>query len=302
MSRGRYYLRQGYISLLVLFLGTVVYVTSSTAIDPHVLNSVRVDYQARRWHVVLTGSESMIYRSTKVSDPLRVVVDLPNTLNKTVPEPRVVDKGAIDIIRTEQLFHDPQPLTRVEITLNREASHKITRRGEEIWISFNTAQPVTEAEPTLIEPVVKPKAQQLPVTKEGATPKPSASKPVPSTRPSEKKSPPSASKILSIRQLKMDQEIRYYIIANGSLADYVAFHLTNPSRLVVDLTGVKSTAVTDALSFGGPWVKKVRFGLHTNKVRVVFDLIPEAGLPYQIVSGDDQLIISFKAGTGFQPR
>ena len=100
----------------------------------------------------------------------------------------------------------------------------------------------------------------------------------------------------------MDQELRYYIIANGSLADYVAFHLTNPPRLVVDLTGVKSTAVTDTLSFGGPWVKKVRFGLYTNKVRVVFDLIPEAGLPYQIVSRDDRLIVSFKAGTGFQPR
>jgi hypothetical protein len=63
--------------------------------------------------------------------------------------------------------------------------------------------------------------------------------------------------------------------------------------------GVKSTEVEKALSFDGPWVKGVRFGIYADKIRVVFDLIPEAGLPYDIISKEDQLAVSFKPGSGF---
>jgi hypothetical protein len=56
------------------------------------------------------------------------------------------------------------------------------------------------------------------------------------------------------------------------------------------------------LAFGGPWVKKVRVSVCTSKVRVVFDLTPEAGLPYGIISGEDRLAVSFKPGPGFPTR
>jgi hypothetical protein len=66
--------------------------------------------------------------------------------------------------------------------------------------------------------------------------------------------------------------------------------------------GVKSTEIEGALSFGGLLVKKVRIGVYTSKVRVVFDLIPEAGLPYDIVLGKDRLLVSFKPGPSFPPQ
>jgi hypothetical protein len=53
------------------------------------------------------------------------------------------------------------------------------------------------------------------------------------------------------------------------------------------------------LTFDGPWVKGVRFGVYTSKVRVVFDLIPEAGLPYYVMSEENRLVVSFKPGSGF---
>ncbi len=112
----------------------------------------------------------------------------------------------------------------------------------------------------------------------------------------------SASTVLSIHTLQLERELKYYILADGSLADYYAFHLINPPRLVVDLMGVKSTEIKDTQSSSGPWVKKIRVGLYTNKVRVVFDLVPEAGLPYQIISGGDRLVVSFTEGAGFPPR
>jgi hypothetical protein len=297
MRCGRYYLRQGYIFLLLWFLGTFAYTPLSTATDPHLLKDVSVVYQDGQWHVVLTGSKAMTYRVLKAFTPLRLVVDLIDTLNEISPSPLVLNYEIIGTVRTVQLAGEPQPRTQVEISLIRDAPHKITRRGEEIWISFDTTQPKIEVVPSRTEPVAKPMAEKPPVAKEVVTPKPSPQKPSPP--PLERKSLPPVSKVLSVRQSKMDEELRYDIIVDGSLADYVAFHLTSPPRVVVDLMGVKSTEVEKALSFDGPWVKGVRFGIYADKIRVVFDLIPEAGLPYDIISEEGRLVVSFKPGSGF---
>ena len=299
MRSGRYHLsRQSWIFLLMWFLYNIGCPSPSSASTPHLLKDVSVVYQDGQWYVVLTGSKAMAYRALKVVDPLRLVVDLINTLNKISPSPLVLNYEVIGTVRAVQLVGEPYPHTRVEISLTKDASYKIIRRGEAIWISFGTAQPKVEVEPSRTDPVAKPNSQQPPVTREIATPKPSPEKQTPP--PLVRKSLPSASKILSVRQSKMGQELRYEIIVDGNLADYLAFHLTNPPRVVVDLMGVKSTEVEEALSFDGPWVKGVRLGIYANKVRVVFDLIPEAGLPYGIVSEEDRLVVSFKPGSGFQ--
>jgi len=299
MRYGRYHLRQSWSILLMWFLYSIACPSPSSASTTHVLKDVRVVHQDGQWHVVLTGSKAMTYRALKVFDPLRLIVDLINTLNEMSPRPFASNYEVIGTVRTVQLVREPYPHTRVEIRLTKDAAYEITRRGEEIWISFDTTQPKIKVEPARTEPVAKPKAQQPPVTKEVATPKPSPRKPTPAPPPMERKSLPPASKVLSVRQSKMDQELRYDIIVDGSLADYVAFHLTSPPRVVVDLMGVKSTEVEKALSFDGPWVKGVRFGIYADKIRVVFDLIPEAGLPYDIISEEDQLVVSFKPGSGF---
>ena len=294
MRYGRYHLRQSWIFLLMWFLYSVGCPSPSSASTTHLLKDVSVVYQDGQWHVVLTGSKAMTYRALKEVDSLRLIVDLINTLNEMPPSPLVLNYEVIGTVRTVQLAGEPQPRTQVEISLIRDAPHKITRRGEEIWISFDTTQPKIKVVPSRTELVAKPMAEG-----EVATPKPSPQKPPPPPPPMERKSLPSASKVLSVRQSKMDKELRYDIIVDGSLADYVAFHLTNPPRVVVDLMGVKSTVVEKALNFDGPWVKGVRFGVYTSKVRVVFDIIPEAGLPYDIISEEGRLVVSFKPGSGF---
>ena len=299
MRYGRHHLWQGWIIFVVWFLYTFFFSCPSSAITTHVLKNVRTVYQNEQWHVVLTGSRAMAYRALKVVDPLRLVVDLINTLNKMSPTPLVLNYEVIGTVRTVQLVSEPYPHTRVEISLTKDASYKIISRGEEIWINFGTTQPKVEVEPSRTEPVAKPKAKQPPVTREIATSKPSPEKPTPAPPSLERKSLLTASKVLSVRQSKMDQELRYDIIVDGSLADYVAFHLTNPPRVVVDLIGAKSTEVEKSLNFDGPWVRGVRLGLYADKVRVVFDLIPEAGLPYDIISGEDRIVVSFKPGSGF---
>ena len=302
MRSDRLYLGQSWILLLVWILSTIGCPTPSGATGPQPLSEITVVYEKDRWHVVLAGTRSMTYRAIKVVDPLRLVLDLANTSNEMHPKPLVVDNEVIGTIKTAQIVHEPQPLTRVEIGLNQNASYKITRQGKKIWVSFNTAQHMTNVEPIRIEPDVGPKVKQAPVTMAVATLTPLPKKPIPPSKPLGKSSLASATKVLSVHQLKMEYELRYYIIANGSLGGYVFFHLTNPPRLVLDLMGVRATEIKHNLNFRGPWVKKVRVGVYTSKVRVVFDLTPEAGLPYDIISGEDRLAVSFKPGPGFPTR
>ena len=302
MSRRIYCLKQSWIFLLVWPLWVIGYSPLPAAAATEVLSEITVIYEKGQWHVVLTGPQSVSYRAIKVVNPLRLVVDLPNTLNEMHPKPFIVDNEVIGIIKTAELIHEPRPLTRVEIGLNQNVSYGITRQGKEIWVSLNMAEPATKVKPPQTEPSVTSKAMKYSTKKEVTTLKSPPKETILPSKPLGKSSLPSASKVLSIHQLKMDEELRYYIVANGSLADYVSFHLTNPPRLVVDLIGVKATDIEGALSFRGPWVKKVRVGRYTTKVRLVFDLIPEQGLPYDIISGKDRLVVSFRPGVSFPPR
>jgi hypothetical protein len=302
MSRQVHYHRKRSIFLFLWLLWVITYSTLAVAAPPEVLSEITVVYERGQWHTILTGPQSVSYRAIKAIDPLRLILDLPNTLNEINPKPFTVDNEVINTIKTAEIIHEPQPLTRVEIGLNQNVSYKITRQGKEIWVSFGIGEPATKVKPPQTEQTVKSKITKDYTKKEVLTPKSPPRETILRSKPSVKSILPAASKILSIQQLKVDEELRYYIIANGSLADYVSFHLTNPPRLVVDLMGVKSTEIEGALSFRGPWVKKVRIGRHTNKVRLVFDLIPENGLPYEIISGKDRLVVSFRPGTSFPPR
>ena len=302
MSRWIHHPKKSWIFLLLWPLFIISYLTLAVAAAPEVLSEITVVYEKGQWHAILTGPQSVSYRAIKVEDPLRLVLDLPNTLNEINPKPLTVDNEVINTIKTAEIIREPQPLTRVQIGLNQNASYHITRQGNEIWVSFGIAEPATKVKPSQTEPTVKSKATKYYTRKEVVTHKsPPKETKLPST-PLGKSSLPAASTVLSIQQLKMDEELRYYIVANGSLADYVSFHLTNPPRLVVDLMGVKSTEIEGGLSFTGPWVKKVRVGRYTTKVRLVFDLIPEKGLPYEIISGKDRLVVSFRPGPSFPSR
>jgi hypothetical protein len=302
MSRWICHPKKSWIFLLLWPLWVISYSTLAAAAAPEVLSEITVVYEKDQWHAILTGPQFAPYRAIKTVDPLRLVLDLPNTLNEMNPKPLTVDNEVINTIKTAEIIHEPQPLTRIEIGLNQNASYQITRQGNEIWVSFGNAESATKVKPSQGEPTVKSKAKKYYTEKGIVT---SKSPPKETTLPSAplgKSSLPAASTVLSIQQLKVEEELRYYIVANGSLADYVSFHLTNPPRLVVDLMGVKSTEIEGGLSFRGSWVKKVRVGRYSTKVRLVFDLIPEKGLPYEIISGKDRLVVSFRPGPSFPSR
>lgn len=220
---------------------------------PYVLRDIRLIYQYGYWHVVLYGSESMPYRAFKVGEPLRLVVDLHNTANKTEERLLVPKNEIIDKIATSMPPQHPQPFTQVEIILSRDVPYKIKQLMGYIWIRLETP-------PHLTKP---------------------------------------ASKILNIDSVIMGHESKFFILANGSLSNFNVFHLYDPPRVVCDFMGVRSAEIPNVWSTEGAMVKELRVAQYTDKVRVIFELIPKKGLPYQVILSDDGVEVSFTPGSGF---
>ena len=285
-----------------------IVVKEPAAPPPVALTEIRVLYQEGLWHVVLSGSEPITYRAIKLSDPLRLLIDLPNTANTSVQSPITVNNEMISTIKVATIVRDPQPVTRIEIGLNRDVSFRLRGVQDKVWVTLGAAAPVPPAATTLqVEPLktmekVKIEPPQPKRPEMTLPPKSSSVPTLPFASPPQEKQKTSATRILAIEPVSMDQELRVYVKADGGLGRYKAFHLTNPPRVVVDLLDVRTTQTSDAVAFTGPLVRKVRVGRHGDRIRLVFDIISAHGLPYQITSGEDRLVVSFKAGPGFPSR
>ncbi|MDO8444769.1 MAG: AMIN domain-containing protein [Deltaproteobacteria bacterium] len=86
--------------------------------------------------------------------------------------------------------------------------------------------------------------------------------------------------------------IRAEIITDGEPLNYNVFSLEDPDRVVVDILNAMKIAIKQEIAVDSPNIKKVRLGLHDNKVRVVFDWKGEVP-PYDVTQEKDRVIISF---------
>jgi hypothetical protein len=259
----------------------------AVVIPPHVLKYIRVDNMKVDLHLRPYGTGSANYSAFKFYNPLKLVIDLPNTVAENVSYPLAVENEIIGKIETIMLEHKSQPFTRVEIGLNQDASYSIDQGREEIWVSFYPAktQDVSSGE----------KVKNQPAVTEGITSK----KPLPSSLLGDKEYQKPASKVLEIQTVTSEEGLDIHIIGNGKIAKYDVLILDRPPRLVVDLLGITSTEVKENPKVESKMVKRIRVGTHDGKVRLVFDLthIPPKGVPYQLTSKGNRLVISLKADT-----
>jgi hypothetical protein len=299
------FLKVGCVFILALFFCVLISITSTTATEPPgALKDVRVFSQGGQWHVVLIGSQSMTYKATKTSNPLRVVVDLPNTASKPLIASPVGGNEIIETVKSSTVVHGPPPLTRVEIVLKKDISYDIRQEEEKIRISFDTLAPTPQAEAVETEPTIEAKDDIPPITtSESPTAATSESTPE-EPQPILEKALPPASTILAIEPVEMGEDIDVHIIGDGRFDKYDVSLLFEPPRLVVDLFGVKSTGIKDELSLSGPWAKRLRIGRHAEKVRVVFDLrfTPKGDFPFQVTVEENRLVVSLLPGHSLPPQ
>jgi len=309
MKNCRYYLKRRTICFFSVMLLALFYSACSIAtqvpppsekdlkreaivIPPHVLKYIQVDNTKVDLHLKPYGTGSVNYSAFKFHNPLKLVIDLPNTVAENVSYPLAVENEVIGKIETMMLEYKSQPFTRVEIGLNQDATYSIDQGREEIWVSFYPAK--TQDKSSVEE------AKNQPAVTEGITSK----KPLPSSPVGDKAYQNPASKVLEIQTITSVEGLDIHIIGNGKIAEYDVLILDRPPRLVVDLFGIASTEVKDNPKVESDMVKRIRVGTHDGKVRVVFDLthIPQKGVPYELASKGNRLEISLKADTSKPSR
>jgi type IV pilus assembly protein PilQ len=277
-------------------------------IVPHLLRDIRVTDKKILFKLVRSGSRSINYTGFKLIDPLRLVVDLFGTVADGFPSPMAVEDEIIGTVETIEFVDESQPVTRVEIGLNRDTAYLIDQAQDEIWVVFYADPQLIEAAAAHGEPVVLPEdGGSPPEPKAGQTsdvPRAPREEARVTPQPAVEETLAPASIILEIQQTASGEDLDVYIIGNGRLDNYNTIVLPDPPRLVLDLFGVRSTEVKGPLILDGPWVRRIRVGLHSNRVRVVFDLIHahKVEMPYQISLDDDRLKVSFKPSSGSASR
>jgi hypothetical protein len=278
-------------------------VEESAPVATSILSDVQVVDKSDSLVIILVGSDDMVYSVFRSIDPLELVVDLPDTVAETEPPTLNVDNQLVGKIEILKLTTESRSMIRVKIGLNRETPYRVIQAYNQLRVHLEKTSLPSASQQTQVEPIVESKAEILrPGTRmdqELDASRSAAKKSMSSSGAAEKEPFGSASKILDLDSVTMNQELRFYILADGGLANFKVFHLTDPPRVVVDLMDIQSIETPDVWRLNGPLVSKVRISLKENKVRLVFRLVPEAGLPYKVSTGNNTLQISFTPGPGF---
>jgi hypothetical protein len=278
-------------------------VEESAPIASYILSDVQVVEESDSLDVLLVGSDEMLYSVFRTIDPLELVVDLPDAAAKTGPTTLNLDNQLVSKIEIITFTTESRSMIRLKIGLNRETPYRVIQAHNQLRVHLEKISLPSTSEQNQVDPVAESRAEILRSgTRIGHEYGASSltAKECMSSLSAVKKEPfGSASKILELDSVAMSQELRFYIVADGRLADFAAFDLTDPPRVVVDIMGIQSIETPDTWRLDGPLVSKVQIGLEENRVRIIFILVPEAGLPYRISTENNTLQISFTPGPDF---
>ncbi|MEJ2068321.1 MAG: AMIN domain-containing protein, partial [Deltaproteobacteria bacterium] len=218
--------------------------------------------------ISLISDGKVDYTPYRLESPLRLVVDMPDAAFEESGKKISVDNGTISTIHQVNMTSEGKSVARLEVYLVKDTNYLI---------------PEQEGNKLKIE------VQRLDETAAGTTP---AAEDTSVTE--EKKWTNAATKIINVSTSDDASGTKGTIFADGYVKDFESFVLEDPYRLVVDISGVKSTYPNKSLAVGSKDVKNIRIGIHPNKVRFVLESGVAGGLnSYNVYSVENKLLIVF---------
>jgi type IV pilus assembly protein PilQ len=264
------------------------------------LTSVEIDGS----RVVLRTSGAPAYTSYSPT-PGVFVVDLTGTSrDAAVSIPASLPSSVISVSADEVVEMGTQ-LTRVTFRLSEPLQPEVSAADKAVVVTLPAAAVLEassiEALPTVTatpEPAVaeQPAPASLPGIEILAEPVAEVAEPIART---EEISLPRARTVKRIEAKSTDGTVEVRVSADGALK-YKAFRLESPSRLVIDLEGVKNAVAKSNVAVDDEVVKRVRVAQFqvtpTPVARVVIDLAHKA--EYEIGVDGNQLRVAFGPNSG----
>ena len=237
--------------------------------------------------VLIEASGPMIYTAFKLSDPTRLVLDIPNVNIEKVSGAKEINNKFITTITSASYGEQTMlPIARVEIGLKDDLSHEIKLGEGSIMVSLNYAAiPKSEAP-------IAGEAPAADAEKAASEVPPAAEEAKTAIAEVEKKEAKKADKLLRIEARKESGVTIINVIGNGVIGDYNAFAIDKPARLVVDIWNVKSSIQKASLNINSRQIKRARVGEHPDKVRLVFDSNQKKMPSYTIERIGESLVIT----------
>ena len=239
---------------------------SAAAAGSKQITEVITTEDAGSYLVLVKGNRQLTYTSVKQNLPLGVLFYFPETgIDPGIMASIAADNDIIESVETA-LVSETQDMSRILISLKKDAPYEVTPEGTGIRISFakpaGTAARQAATEPTSPMPAAAPTAA-------GA-----------------------AGRLRGVYAIKSEKQTRVTVSAGSTLADYKSFVLDNPPRIVFDISGLTSPYKgLQVLKVNTKWVSKVRHQGYPDKIRVVLDTQKPYLKSFTAVPVDDGLMI-----------
>jgi type IV pilus assembly protein PilQ len=243
--------------------------------------------------VLIEADGPVQYTAFRLTDPPRLIVDLPDVDVSLVESSMEIDNNFLTEIKAISYGDGDQQIARVEIGLRQGINHDVKSGEDSVLVNLEKDVYIpgesiyeegvffeeTLAEEETIEEITPPGQEYL---------FPEAAAPTEEVEAVEE-----AKKLLNM-DFSSDRDTTVVkIVADGAIGNYISFGLDDPPRFVIDIWGVGSSLARHNVSIGGPHIERVRVGLHPDKVRLVFDSSMAEVPNHLIDKKGDAMVLTF---------
>lgn len=247
--------------------GTAHAASKSTSIQE--IESVTVSQYESTLRVTIEGEDPLTYTAFKQVNPLAIIIDIPAVDVSQVVFPTDFDTGIIKAIKGTFLGDRLPAYSRIEITLEKDIPYTVTRMDKGIVIAFQKSPVAAVKEGSAPGPDSELKTAKEPDKALETTAGLAAM--------------PPAGGIVDVAVDALTKgAVKVVISADGILPRSKSFTLPDPSRLVIDIPGIKLLYPKRAVSVQNDLLKKIRMATKADGVRIVFDSKKTALFPYSI--------------------
>jgi hypothetical protein len=306
--------------ITVILISIIVMASESTVFaEISLINSIKLSKDGST--IEILGDQPLTYVYRKMQDETGIIMDVAPARLKGIGN-EIMGKGPIAGIWIKELMIEGIPVTRLAIGTTSERPVEVLRDGmnsARLFVKLQAgaspeaavpaepqlgellenpskpAEPKAESisptpidQPILTEiqktdtatkvPIIIPEtvvAQPNPVIIPAPIPLPEPVHPVASAETSSGSKPVIGAVTINGNEIEF--------IAGKSITEYDAFKLSNPERLVIDISNAVSNIKGKEFKIGRYGVKDFRVGAYPDKVRIVFDALGRDGLPLHIV-------------------
>jgi type IV pilus assembly protein PilQ len=237
------------------------------------IQAIRVEPTSQKTEVFVKGEKAMTYTTFHLIEPDRLVVDILEVGLGSFTEKIAVPEGPIRQISPRST--EEGRVSRLEMELAEGVQTDVQQEGTTLKIIASVSTEFAEKSvPT--SPIVA-------AVTEAQIEAPPQLPPAPTGNPAQ-----------TITDIRFDRSGMQLVVSGDGQFNPQAFYIDS-SRLVIDLPAVQLAYKVEVIPVNDRTVKQVRVGAHSDKVRLVLDLL--APVLYSMQQSGSELLVSLKEGT-----